>query len=413
MSTPPTHHLLLADHRAGWWRRIPLSGTSAPAVEDLPDPAVATLAEHAGVLRLPAGGSARAVFADDARGALVVLDAQGATREIPAAIPAEHLATDPRGRYVACTTGLGASWEPWSDLLTLADLHRGAAYRVRLGRTGEPGVAIVAAALAGAEGPTVLVRHRLPGAVEALDVATIRTAGPHCPRVHGPRLALSGDHGHGDALDPRTGVLHCATEAGIERVALVDGELRKLPTWPWPVEGRAYFLRVDPTARRLVASLRGGPDDPTQWQRWRNHVASWSLDDGGVEVVATGDGLVFRPDVLDGDVAWTVVHPDGDRLLRRGSDGRTAVTDLPPLSAGPRPGQTPWDPVAGRPAQRRAVALLDAHRTAVTRGGDGELHVVRAGRLTGTVRLETPLDEGGHLALLPGEPAAETDGIGR
>jgi hypothetical protein len=401
-----TPHLLLADHRAGWWRAIPVPDLDAP----LPPAQRATLAEHAGVLRLPAGAPARAVFADDARGALVVLDGDGTNDEIPAAIPAEHLACDTTGRFVACTTGLGASWEAWSDVVTLADLGAGAAHRFRLARVGEPGVAVTSGA---DHEPVLLVRHREPGAVEAIPISAVRAAGPHCPVVRGTSVSLTGHHGHGDALDPLTGTLHCATEAGIERVRLVDGQPLRLETWPWPVDGRAYFLRLDPVTRRLVAGVRGGPADPSRWQEWHNHVATWSLDDGAVDVWPTGDGLVFRPDISAGDVAWTVVHPDGDELVRRCLDGRATSTALPVMSGAPRPGATPWDPVDARPAQRRALALLDGRRTAVTRGGDGELHLVTDGRLTTTVRVETPLDEGGHLALLPADPGAIVDGIGR
>lgn len=401
-----TSHLLVADHRAGWWRAIPVADLGAP----LPPRLNATLAEHAGVLRLPAGAAARAVFADDARGALVVLHGDGTVDEVPSAIPAEHLACDPSGRLVACTTGLGAAWEPWSDLVTLADLHSGVTHRFRLGRVGEPGVAVTSDADHEA---ALLVRHREPGSVEAIPVSAIRAAGPHCPVVRGVSVALAGDHGHGDALDTRTGTLHCATEVGIERVRLVDGRPVRQETWPWPVDGRAYFLRVEPVTHRLVAGLRGGPADPTRWHEWRNHVAVWSLEDGAVDVVPTGDGLVFRPDIRDGDLAWTVVHPDGDELVRRSGDGRLTSTVLPPMAGAPRPGATPWDPVGRRPAQRRAVALLDDHRTVVTRGGDGELHLVQDGRIATTVQVETPLDEGGHLALLPAEPVAVVDGIGR
>lgn len=402
-----TNHLLLADHRAGWWRAIPVPDLG----RTLPPAHSATLAEHAGVLRLPAGAPARAVLADDAQGTLVALHANGTVAGIPAAIPAEHLACDASGRFVACSTGLGASWEPWSDLVTVADLVRGTAFRFRLSRAGEPGIAISGGA-DGAE-PVLLLRHREPGAVEAIPLAQAQLAGPHCPRVEGTVLSLTGHHGHGDAFDRTSGVLHCATETGIERI-LVDGsQLRRLDTWPWPVGGRAYFLRLDPVGRTLVAALRGGPADPARWHEWHNHVAVWSLEEGSVEVAPTGDGLVFRPDTLAGDVAWTVVHPDGDQLCRRGSDGTVVATPLPAMSAAPRPGATPWDPVDGRPAQRRAVALLDPHRTAVTRGGHGELHVVDRGTLVTTVDVGTPLDEGGHLCLLPTVPDALVDGIGR
>lgn len=400
-----TPYLLLADHRAGCWWSLPAASPTAV----LPPARRATLAEHAGVLRLPAGAPARAVLADDARGALVVVRHDGVADELPAAIPAEHLACDATGRYVACTTGLGASGEPWSDLVTVADLATGEVLRFRV-RVGEPGVAIVGDETTG---PVVVLRHREPGAVEAIPLASIRAAGAHCPVVRGELLPLAGDHGHGDALDQRTGVLHCATETGIERVQVAGGALRRLATWPWPVEGRAWFLRLDPVRRQLLAALRGGPQDPSLWPAWRNHVARWDIDAGAVEVWPTGDGLVFRPDLLDDHVAWTVVHPDGDQLLHRDPTGRITTTALPAMSAGPRPGATPWDPVEGRPAQRRAVALLDGSRTAVTRGGDGQLHVVEGGRIIVTLEVGTPLDEGGHLAFLPAEPPALVDGIGR
>ncbi|GAA2081884.1 hypothetical protein GCM10009821_23270 [Aeromicrobium halocynthiae] len=402
-----TSSLLVSDHRAGWWRSV----STDCLLEPLPPARPATLAEHAGVLRLPLGAPARAVFADDARGALVVVRGASSVEEIPLAIPAEHLACDGSGRHVVCTTGAGASWEPWSDLVTIADLETGESLRCRV-RVGEPGVAVVD----GEEEhePVVVLRHRQPGAVETIGLAAIRAAGPHCPVVRGVSLALEGDLGHGDALDRKGGVLYCATEAGLERVRITGGgSLERLVTWPWPVEGRAYFLRLDPVRRELVAALRGGPAGPTRWQHWRNHVATWRLDEESVDVEATDDGLVFRPDVLDGHVAWTVVHPDGDRLHHRRPDGQTLSTELPAMSAAPRPGATPWDAVDGRSAQRRALALLDGRRTAVTRGGDGELSIVEDGEITTTVSLETPVDEGGHLTLLPGSPPELVDGIGR
>lgn len=395
-----TSPLLLADHRAGWWRVLSDDG------EPLTDPAPAHLAEHAGVLRLPgtAPGGLRALFADDRAGTLVGV---GGALAVPVAIPAEHLAADPEGRYVACSTGLGASFTPWSDLLTVADLRTGAVTRVRV-RVGEPGVVVVRDVETGV--PTVVLRHREPGEVEAIPVPAVLAAGPHCPVVRGARLATTGDLGHGDAVDPVTGVVHLATEAGIERFVVADGTPRRQETWPWPAPGRAYFLRFDPATRRVVAALRAG-DDPRAWHTWRNHVATWAPD-GTPDVAATGDGLVFRPDVHAGTLAWTVVHPDGDRLVVAGPDG-TRETELPAMSAGPRPGATPWDAVEGRPAQRRAVALLGPATAAVTRGGDGELHLVGPGGITRTVAVGSPLDEGGHLAALAAAPPAEVDGIGR
>ncbi|MFE6646949.1 hypothetical protein ACFVJS_10330 [Nocardioides sp. NPDC057772] len=396
--------LVLADHRAGRWRAFDPGASPGPWSS-------ATLAEHAGVLTLPAGapGGARAVFADDALGTLVVIDGAGQARRVPVAIPAEHLACDPTGRFVVVTTGLGASWEPWSDLVTVVDLADASgttSVRVRV-RVGEPGVVIVPDA--GTGEPMVVLRHREPGEAEVIPLHALLRAGPHCPVVRGERLKLAGDLGHGDAADHRTGVVHLSTEAGIERLRVTEGRPERLETWPWPVPGRAYFLRLDPAAG-IVAAVRGSDSDATQWHTWTNHVVHWGLD-GSAELTRTGDGLVFRPDTLDGTVAWTVVHPDGDRLAML-ADGRLSEIELPSMSAAPRPGVAPWDPVGDRSAQRRALALVSADLAAVTRGGDGQLHLVRASGIESTLDLGSPVDEGGHLAVIRA-PRAQIDGVGR
>lgn len=396
--------LVLADHRSGRWRTSRPGGAPGPWSR-------ATLAEHAGVLTLPAGapGGARAVFADDALGTLVVLDGAGQARRVPVAIPAEHLACDPTGRYVVVTTGLGASWDPWSDLVTVVDLADPSgttAVRVRV-RTGEPGLVIVPDV--GTGEPMVVLRHREPGEAEVIALHDLLRAGPHCPVVRGERLKLAGDLGHGDAADHRSGVVHLSTEAGIERLRVTDGRPERLETWPWPVPGRAYFLRFDP-ALGIVCSVRGADSDAEQWHTWTNHVVRWSLD-GAAEVTRTGDGLVFRPDAAGGTVAWTIVHPDGDRLAML-TGGRLSEVELAPMSAAPRPGVAPWDPVGDRSAQRRALALVSGDLAAVTRGGDGELHLVHRSGIDSTIDLGSPFDEGGHLGVIR---PVETwvDGVGR
>jgi len=396
--------LVLADHRAGRWRTSEPGGSPGPWSR-------ATLAEHAGVLTLPASapGGARAAFADDSLGTLVVLDGAGQARRVPVAIPAEHLACDPTGRYVVLTTGLGASWDPWSDLVTVVDLadpSGATAVRVRV-RTGEPGVVVVPDV--GTGEPMVVLRHREPGEAEVIPLYDLLRAGPHCPVVRGERLKLAGDLGHGDAADHRSGVVHLSTEAGIERLRVTDGRLERLETWPWPVPGRAYFLRFDP-ALGIVCSVRGADSDAAQWHTWTNHLLRWSLD-GAAEVTRTGDGLVFRPDATGGTVAWTIVHPDGDRLAML-TDGRLSEVELPPMSAAPRPGVAPWDPVGERSAQRRALALVSGDLAAVTRGGDGELHLVRRSGIDSTLDLGSAFDEGGHLGVIR-PPETWVDGVGR
>ncbi|MCB8043868.1 hypothetical protein JM654_05290 [Microbacterium oxydans] len=138
------------------------------------------LAEHAGFLRLPSGANDRWAFADDRGGALVV--GGDAVRRIPIAIPAEHLACDPSGRHVVVTSGLGMNDEAWSDLVTVVDLATDSSTRFRA-RVGEPGV-VVAPDQASGE-PTIVLRHREPGAVETIPPR--RGARGRPPRAGTPR----------------------------------------------------------------------------------------------------------------------------------------------------------------------------------------------------------------------------------
>ncbi|MBL0780895.1 hypothetical protein G6541_28510, partial [Streptomyces albidoflavus] len=77
----------------------------------------------------------------------------------------------------------------------------------------------------------------------------------------------------------------------------------------------------------------------------------------------------------------------------------------------PRPGGTPWDGV-----QRRAVAASPGGPlVAVSRGGHGEVHLVDADHAeeVATLTLPTPMDDGGHLALVTPGDGAEADPVGR
>ncbi|MET9291446.1 hypothetical protein [Streptomyces sp. NPDC003077] len=255
------------------------------------------------------------------------------------------------------------------------------------------------------------------------------------------------------------------------------GALVAEPPLSWSVGGRAggrgYYLRLDPVRRTLWSCVRGGPDEPERWPEWTNDAWWHRLDaeSGGPEVGApevraqkadgpeTGDGrhrapddarsgrlelgpgLVFRLAVTARHVAYARVHPDGDELIlvAAGTDGAstdpappaptpsanratptpsrsdhprtTARLPLPAMRGAPRRGGTPWDGV-----QRRAVAASPgASLVAVSRGGHGEVYVFDADRaeLVTVVRMPSPLDEGGHLALLSPGDAAHHDPVGR
>ncbi|MDA2811902.1 hypothetical protein O4J56_14760 [Nocardiopsis sp. RSe5-2] len=383
--------LFVADHRAG--RTYTADGTGVRPLGR------GHLAEHAGVLALPRDGAtgAELAFVDDRAGALVV-HGPGGERRIPVAIPAEHLACDPTGRHVVVTSGLGANEAPWSDVVTVADLRSGDSVRFR-SRSGEPGVLVVPDRDGGA--PTVVLRHREPGALEAFPLARCLDTGAHVPRITGTIAEDIADDGHGDVVDQRTGTAATATGRGLERFAVEGGVPRMLGTVPWPVPGRAFYLRFDPDTGRAVGVVRGGPASPAQWTEWTNHLVDIDLATGDARALELPPGLAFRFALGGGRAAVATIHPDGDALtvVDRSGPGLEPLLrrDLPAMSHPPKPGHLPWDPVGDAPAQRRAVALDPTGTTAaVTRGGDAELHLVGEDRFD-TLAVPSPLDEGGHL----------------
>lgn len=412
MPLPP--RLLVADQVAGGISVLDLpTGRTVGVVEGR------HLAEHAGFLALPGD---RTAFVDDLAGELVVLDPYGpdagrplVEKTAPVATPAEHLAADATGRLVAVTTGLGRNEEPWSDLLTVIDLTPRPAggpprsVRART-RIGEPGVTLV-----GNEDPLVVLRHREPGALAAYSAKALLAAAPACPPVvPDHELPLPDHDGHGDALDPYSGRLFAAAGSGVHRAHREGGRLVAEEPLSWAGPGRGYYLRLDPVRHTLWSCVRGGPTDPGRWPEWTNDAWFHHLPTGRTGRVPLGPGLVFRLAVAAGHIAYARVHPDGDELVLLDPSTTplpriTARLPLPPMDGAPRPGGTPWDGV-----QRRAIAASPgAGYTAVTRGGHGEVHLCEGARLLTTLKVPTPLDDGGHIALVAPGDGADADRIGR
>ncbi|MFB4354279.1 hypothetical protein RAC69_14095 [Microbacterium sp. LS_15] len=395
--------LLAADHRAGTVFAITPGSRRVAAPH-------AWLAEHAGALRLPTGDHGDWAFADDRGGALVVAGREG-IRRIPIAIPAEHLAAAPDGRHIVVTPGLGENAEAWNDVVTVVDLADDSSVRFRT-RVGEPGVVVVPDRVTGE--PTIVLRHREPGAIEAVRLTDALSLGAHVPVLRGTLCDDLADDGHGDVVDHGSGVLAVATGRGLERFAVDDGVPVALGVLPWPVEGRAFFLRRAADTGHATGVLRGGSADPSRWPEWTNAFAEIDLHTGASRSVPLPPGLVFRFALAAGIAAAAVIHPDGDALVVVDRDrARVARTvPLPPLTSPPQPGRMPWDAVDGRPAQRRAVAIDPATGViAVTAGGDAAIHLIDGDRVE-TIEMPTPMDEGGHL-LWPGGSGAFTDPVGR
>ncbi|MDT0307496.1 hypothetical protein RM780_11040 [Streptomyces sp. DSM 44917] len=396
--------LLISDHVAGNVRVL-----TVPDGEEAARLTRRHLSEHAGFLALPRG---RVACVDDRRGELLVLDPFGpelVEAAVPVAAPAEHLAADPTGRWVAVTTGLGRNGAPWSDLLTVADLATGDAARVRT-RAGEPGVTV----LGGAVGdPLLVLRHREPGALDVHSFAALLGAPPGCPPAAPlASLPLPGD-GHGDAQLPCAGRVFAATGEGVHAARREGGRLVAEAVIPWGAPGRGWYLRLDTRRPALWSTLRAGPADPLRWTSWTNRAWRHDLETGRTTGADLGPGLVFRLALAREHTAFTRVHPDGDELILLGADASApaARVPLPAMDGAPRRGGTPWEGV-----QRRAVAASPGARwVAVTRGGHGEVHLIdaRTGGETTRLRLDTPLHHGGHLALRTPADGAEADPVGR
>lgn len=385
---PSSLPLLAADHRAGTVFEIH-GDSRRVAVAD------SWLAEHAGFLRLPSGAKGRWAFADDRGGALVV-GGGDTVRRIPIAIPAEHLACDPSGRHVVVSSGLGANEKAWSDLVTVVDLATDSSVRFRA-RVGEHGV-VVAPDQASGE-PTIVLRHREPGAVEAIPLAAALAVGPHAPVLHGRVLTDLAADGHGDVIDPASGVIGIATSRGLERFVVDGGAPRAIGGIPWPVDGRAYYLRLAGDTGRATGIVRGGQAAPGSWPEWTNTFVEIDLASGSSRAVPLPPGLAFRFALAAGVAAVAVIHPDGDAVvvIDREDARVSRIVPIPAMTHPPRAGRLPWDGVDGRPAQRRSIAIDPVGGTiAVTSGGDGTILLLDRTEIS-TVELPTPLDEGGHL----------------
>lgn len=365
-----------------------------------------TPAEHAGILQLPTPmeSSSRWAYVDDRRGNLVIQESnlrspdtlESAT--MSAAIPGEHIACDPSGRYVVVTTGLGMNAEPWSDIVTVIDTATRESVRFR-SRTGEPGVAILPDQ---ANGELMIVlRHREPGAIESIPLTTALAVGAHVPQLSGQLTEDVADDGHGDVIDPHHGIFATATSNGLECFHVEHGYPRPMRTIPWPVDGRAFYLRFDALTMRAVGVVRGGPSSPQSWTSWRNYLVDAQLHTGDIRHTALPDGLAFRFASGGGTTAVASIHPEGDQLTVLHRDNSlfdvAQTIPLPSMTHPPIPGHLPWDSVGDSPAQRRAVAVdPSGQHIAVTRGGDAELHLF-SDASSRIFQLPTPLNEGGLL----------------
>lgn len=376
------------------------------------------LAEHAGFLQLP---DHRIAYLDDAYGELVLLSETEkgitSTERISIAIPGEHLTVSPNGRWILVGTGFGAEFSASTDQVTLIDLHpenlnRPRPYRVRT-VPGEHGV--------GLSNTLAWIRHRQPGSIQTIPLKDIEEAGAHVPQVHGNFTSEIDDTGHGDAFDPLTQTFFVATSRGLEQFTPTqNGQATPAGIIPWlPQEtkttARAFFLRIQPRQRIIATTLRQGGEHPKRWHTWKNWAWVHNIDTGKTFVAPAGEGLVFRCALTPTALALTRIHPLGDELLIFNLQDMSlrGRWELPPMTKMPKIGYEPWDN-----ASRRAIAASPTEeKVAVSRGGNGELHlfdVSQPGTVPTTLQIPTALNDGGHLGWFSSTVEANAmDTIGR
>ncbi|RZU63432.1 YncE family protein [Zhihengliuella halotolerans] len=406
--------LLVADHDAGSIHLVDPDADGPRAEDRLPGSF--SFSEHAGSLHVPTG---ELVFVDESLGRVVVLDptaepAHAITQEIPVGVPAEHLACDASGRYLAVTSGLGTNTEAWNDVVTVVDrLTAGGARGRRFrSRVGEPGVVIAP----GAPDPHVVLRHRMPGAVEMLNLHDVLEAPGNTPRLSGAVADGLGDAGHGDVLLPGGRTLLVATDAGVETWDLTGHpERRSIIDWEFP--GRGYFLRWVPERRAVVTVLRRAGGQPGRWHEWDNSLWFHTPGDSRTQLLDLGPGLIFRCAPIAGGLAFARVHPDGDEVVvvscpPNGTPHVSKRRRLPALKYGPVPGRTPWEKT-----QRRSIAADPQGSTiAVSQGGEGAVWVVDAhddDHQPRVLNWPTPLHLGGALTWLHAPRGGDLDTVGR
>ena len=404
------------------------------------------ISEHAGLLHLPDGDSA---FIDEINGQVVGLRDGEIAWTSPCALPAEHLACDPSGRYLVVTSGLGMNTEVWASVVTVLD--RGTPDQRRAGkplrsrrfrtRVGEPGVVVT-----GGENPQIVLRHREPGGLELIDLSEAMDVRFGVPTVTGRVVTGLPETAHGDLLLPERYTegdarLLIASDRGVEewRISAAkpgsrsshadaqpdapsdaqsDAVLAQMH--PWNADGRGWFLHWAHQLQTALTVVRRGGMDPNAWDTWTN--ALWVYDPVSNEVstIDIGDGLVFRLAPVRGGVAVSRVHPDGDEVIV--FDVATTASEAPRLSVrhrialpampqGPKRGQSPWEGCT-----RRAItADPDGSLVAVSSGGEGVVHVLdaEAGQHLDEIKVAAKLNEGSILAWADGRRGDALDTVGR
>lgn len=359
---------------------------------------------HAGLLPMPDGSL---LFIDERSSRLMAVGISAGTpnilHEVAVPQPVSHIAVDPDATYAV----VGSS--DISAPITIIDLASWESTTVALPDTGEVGVALSSEpvtlyhrndVLARVE--SYLVSDLLDGSLEPMDSVEIGTGG------------------HGESIDPETGLLYVASDEGVDVIQTNGPALEYVATYAWDTDsrtgGRGYFQRLTADGNHVVSYTADRAAPETEWTTWANDL--WLADTTTGQVIRTelGPGYVYRFGLSDISALFYRIGAEGDEAITVDLDSNSetfgTVTSRIPLSSlsnGPIVGTSPWE------YEFRTTGITPDGATGfVTAGGDGRLESfdLTTGDPSLTVNVGTSLSGGGAIAVF-GPSARILDTIGR
>jgi hypothetical protein len=359
---------------------------------------------HAGILPMPDGSL---LFVDERSSplmAVIVADGRVAVDAI-ASVPAgvSHFAIDSEH---APSAAVGTS-DPAAPIVFI-DLVSRAIITVALPEPGEIGLMLTH--------DTLFHRNDVRNHLEAYPLSEL-VSGATAP----VSTVAIGTGGHGESIDPTTGMLYCATDDNIDAVLWTGEELRYGTTYSWSddasVTGRGYFQRLTSDGEHIVTYIYDRAAAPTKWGTRANHAMMVGIEGGTVLRPELGNGYVYRFGLANDLALCSVMGGSTDEVvvldLRRGSDTFGTITariPLAPMFAGPQPDESIYDV-----GQYRAVTVTpDGSTGFVAHRGDGMVSILDLTRGTVSAQIDTsaPLDGGRYLTVF-GTAASFMDTIAR
>jgi len=176
----------------------------------------------------------------------------------------------------------------------------------------------------------------------------------------------TGAAGHGEAIQHELGRLYLATDDGVDVVQITDSGLEYRTTIPWDASGRdggrAFFVRLSHDGGHLLSYVADRDAAEVDWGEWQNDVYLADIATDEACRVELAPGLVYRFALADRVALFTHLHPDGDHAL---------LVDVDPASGtfGEVTATIPLDPLSQGPAAGESPWEAESRIAAITPDG--------------------------------------------